>query len=216
MTSPFERFGSRIIGLPEIMATDDLIPLEETPVQTDEGWDTLTITYATKRPSLTIEELAALFPLGTQLGTRNWWVTGSKPICLALGLWKAELSFKGWASTKPAKISVGAAAEQQSGENIEVFGVGTFAKVSTHENTPTMRVSYLVANYTSAPTDEVGKVRTPPDAVAVAASVWTALANPTYHFPNGWVLMGSSPDRLAGTTAALVHDDYKYIRDFSP
>lgn len=214
--SPFERFGSRIIGLPEIMDTTDLIPLDENPVQNEEGWDTLTITYATKRPSLTAEELAALFPIGTQLGGRMWWVTGSKPSCVAQGLWKAEVSFKGWASEKPAKITAGSAAEQQSAENIEISGVGTLAKVSVNENTPTMRVSYLVPNWTSAPTDEVGTPRTPPSAVAVAATVWDYLTVFTYHFPNGWVLMGSNLDRLPGCSAALVSDDYKYIRPISP
>lgn len=213
--SPFERFGSRIIGLPEIMDSTDLIPLEETPTLRDEGWDDLTISYATKRPSLTAEELAALFPIGTQLGTRKWWVVGSKPICLALGLWKAEVSFKGWGQNKPAKISAGAAAEQQSGENIGTPD-GTYARVSTQENTPTMRVSYLVENYTLAPTDEVGRSKTPPDAVAVAASVWDALTDFTYHWPNGWVLMASAPDRLPGTSVALVSDDYKFIRAISP
>lgn len=214
--SPFERFGSRIIGLPEIMDSDDLIPLEETPVLNDEGWDNLTITYATKRASLTAEELAALFPLGTQLGSRKWWVTGSKPMCVALGLWKAEVSFKGWASEKPAKISVGAAASQFERENVLFPGPVTYSRVSFQGNTPTMRVVYLLENYAGAPTSSVGQSVTPPDPIAVPEAVWAALSNQTYNFPNGWVLMGSEPDRLPGSTACLVSDSYKYIYEFQP
>lgn len=214
--SPFTRFGSRIIGLPELLSSTALIPLEETPVQNEEGWDTLTINYVTKRPSLSIEELAALFPLGTRLGSRNWWVIGSKPSCVAQGIWKAEVTFQGWAAAKPVKITVGAAAEQQSAENTTITGVGTFAKVSVSENMPTMRVTYLLGNWADAPTNQVGRTRTPPDPVAVPASFWDYLTTFTYNYPNDWVLMACNLDRIPGATAALVSEDYKFIRAITP
>jgi len=212
--NPFGRFESRIIGLPEILESTAFIPLVEKATLNDEGWDDLSIDYTTKRPTLTAEQLAAAFPLGTRLGSRNWWVVGSTPECIASGVWKAEVRFKGWAQTKPNKISVGAAADEQSAENVTTRE-GLFAKVAVTENTPTMRVSYLVANYTTAPTNEVGRAKIPPDAVAVAASIWDTIGDFTYHYPNGWVLMSSEPDRLVGSTAALVTDTYKYIRSIS-
>lgn len=216
LTPPYNRAASRIIGLPEIMDSEDMIPLEESPKLSSEGWDDLTITYATKRPSLTAEELAAEFPIGTRLGSRNWWITGSSPTCIAPGFWKAEVSFKGWAAEKPAKITVGAAASQFERENVLFPGPITYARVSFQGNTPTMSVSYLVEDYIDAPTYLVGQAVTPPDPVDVPTPIWLYLASLTYNFPNGWVLMGSEPDRLPGCTAALVTDTYKYIYELLP
>lgn len=207
--------GAIIIGDTSLMNGSAFVPLEEFPRANEEGWDDLTITYLTRRESLTSEALSAAFPLGTRLGTRSWWVAGSAPSCLAAGVWRAEVFFKGWAQLKPAKITIGGSAESQSGENIQT-PIGLRERVQTHENTPTMRITYPVLNYTDAPTQEVGRSRTPPEAIAVADTVWNFLTNPTYHFPNGWVLMGSNVDKLVGANAAIVSDDYKFIREFTP
>jgi hypothetical protein len=211
------RFQSIIIGSPEITGSDAFIPLEETPSLNSEGWDDLVISYATKRASLTAEELADEFPPGTQLGSRKFWVTSATRKCPAHGIWIAEVHFKGWAADKPAKFSVGAAAENQSNNRpTEIFGVGVFEKVSIHQNTPTLRASYLVEDYTTAPTAEVGTARTPPLAIDTPPEAWTSLAEFVYHWPNGWVLMSSEPDLLPGCTAALVTDTYKFIRAYTP
>lgn len=214
--NPFTIADGFIIGSTEALVPETYIVLDEKPTLNAEGWDDMVITYYTLRPTLTAEELAADFPLGTQLGERKWWVVGSRPECLGPGVWKAEVQFKGWAYTKPQKISVGSAAEQQSAENITIGGEGTFSRVSVQENTPTMNVTYLVEDWTTAPTNFVGTAVTPPDAVDVPDSFWDYLPEFTFHYPYGWVLMSCEPDRLQGCDAALVKMTYKYIRAITP
>jgi hypothetical protein len=175
----------------------------EEPSLTPAGWDTLTQTYHCMRADLTAEDCAELFPIGARLGFRTWW------IC--------------WAASKPLAVVVGSNAEQQSGERMRFPrfpGDETgqiFPKVQTHENSPTIRVSYLVEDIEAEGiTSLVGTAVTPPVEVAVPASVWVYLNNYVYHWPNGWALMESAQDRLPGTSAALVNDSYRYIRQITP
>jgi hypothetical protein len=65
-------------------------------------------------------------------------------------------------------------------------------------------------------TSKVGTAQTPPVTIAVPDTVWDFLTEYVWHWPQEWVLMGSDQDRLSGTTAALVTDTYKYIRDKTP
>jgi hypothetical protein len=198
------------------------VVLNEVPTINNDGWDLLVRTEVRRRATFTPEEVAAAYPVGGRLGTRNWWLTAAKPTKIAPGVWKVESSFKGWAATKPAVIRVGANADQQSGENIRAPDhvgdtVGSvYAKVETHENMPTIAVSYLVETIGTGRTAEVGTAQTLPVTIAVPATVWTFLTEFVYHWPNGWVLMSSEQDRLPGTTAALVTDNYKYVREKTP
>jgi len=192
----------------------------------EEGWDSLSKPYFMLRASLTAEQCAVMFPAGARLGTRTWWIAGARPVRVAAGFFRVDVTFKGWADVaKPAKIRVGASGEQQSAENVrapESVGdtVGAiFAKVQTHENMPTVSVAYLVPDITAsgvANTDKVGTAQDPPVTIAVPDTVWSFLTTYVYHWPNGWVLMGSEQDRLPGSDAALVIDSYKYVRDKTP
>ena len=208
-----------ITGPGDFSATPTAV--EEIPEINDEGWDSLTLTYVVKKPTLTAEEVAKLFPIGTRLDARFWWVVGASPKLVAAGFWLITVKYKGWAITKPIKVKVGASAEQQSGQNIRT-PKGTYAKVEVHEPGITVAVSYLVEDVdattpeSASKTDKVGKELVPPVIIKVPDSVWAYLTTFVYHFPNGWVLMGSEQDRLVGTTAALVTDNYKYIRDKTP
>jgi hypothetical protein len=159
--------------------------------------------------------------VGAKLGTRKWWITSARPQRKAPGLWLAQVDLKGWASTKDAKIKVSSTAETQSGENVYAPNGGggsiLVPKVETHESAPTVSVTYLVENISSSgKTDDVGTAQTPPVTVPVSASVWNSLSSFIYHWPNGWVLMGTDQDRIPGTSVALVTDQYKYIRQITP
>ena len=220
-----DRFHSAIIGVGSGITAGTATAIEEEPIITDEGWDSLRITYVHRVASLSAETFAALYPIGTKLGSRNWWITGARPIQKTAGFWLAQVDLKGWAASKPAKVRVGSAAEQQTATNIlapryEGDSVGgTFAKVETHENMPTISVSYLVADAAAGGvemTSKVGTAQTPPVTIAVPDTVWDFLTEYVWHWPQEWVLMGSDQDRLSGTTAALVTDTYKYIRDKTP
>ena len=217
------RQTSILIGSGTLL-TGSLTKVQEEPEITNEGWDTLTVTYYQRRASCTAEEVAALFPLGGRLGGRNWWIAGVKPTEVAPQFWKFLVSYKGWGTAKPAVIRVGSSANQQSASNIlapryvgDTVGA-VYAKLETHEATPTVAVTYLVANIISdSLTDKVGTALTPGvSGIDVPATVWGMLTEYVWHWPQGWVLMGSDQDRLPGTSAALVTDNYKYIRAKTP
>ena len=216
-----DRHTAMIIGGPA--TTTDFLGgfptlISEDPTITNNGWDTLIRTFALRRPTLTPEDLAALYPIGNQIGTRTWWITGSKPQQFAPGVWLAIVDCKGWASAKPLLVKVGAVADSQSADSVTIAGA-TYAKVEVHENAPTVTVSYLVANIDADGVDKtalVGTAQSPPVTIAVAATGWSGLTKYTYHYPNGWVLMGSDHDRLPGCNATLVTDSYKYIRSKTP
>lgn len=218
------RHSSILIGLASRLANDTPALVSEEAQVSNEGWDTLTQIYTTRRAALTPETTLGLFPLGSRLGSRNWWITGAVPTERAPGFWTISVTFKGWAATKPTKITVGSAADQQGGEAIRApASVGdtvgaTYAKLQTHENMPTITASYLVEDISGSnnKSDKVGTAQTPPITLAVAATVWTWLSIYTYHWPNGWVLLSHEQDRLPGATAAQVTDTYKYVREKTP
>lgn len=218
------RQRSVMIGLASRLGDDSLVLAHEEPSLSNEGWDVLTQIWTTRRAALTAETAATLFPVGARLGGRNWWIVGSVPQEKAPGFWVVTVSFKGWAATKPTKITVGAASDQQSAENARApVSVGDtegaiFAKLQTHENMPTITASYLVEDITGGANKSalVGTAQTPPITLAVAATVWAILEIYTYHWPNGWVLLAHEQDRLPGANAAQVTDTYKYVRDKTP
>jgi hypothetical protein len=190
--------------------------INEEPQLTHEGWDTLVQIWSFRVANLSAETLATDFPIGGKLGSRNWWVVGSVPQERGPGFWTARVTYKGWAQTKPAVVRVGASADSQTAENVSIGGT-TYTKVETHQPTPNIVISYLVANVATAPkTSLVGTALTPPVSIAVPSNVWASLDPYLYHFPNGWVLMESAEDRLPGTSAAYVSDTYKFIQVATP
>jgi hypothetical protein len=214
-----DRHTTILIGVGDWLDGEETPAIDEVLNPSEEGWDTLVVSYIHRVPELTPEDCATTYPQGAQLGTRKFWITSAKPVRRAPGVWIAEVSFKGWAGEKPVKVRVGSAAEQQQAENVEIIEVGTFAKAQIHQNTPTITISYLVEDVTDElveMTSKVGSAQTPPETIDTPPNFWTSLDPFLYHFPNGWVLMGSDQDRLPGTTAALVSDTYKYIQAATP
>ena len=217
-----DRNRSIIIGTGSLM-TGTLTKGDEEPTINNEGWDSLRITFFKRVATLTAEDAAGMFPIGAQLGSRKWWVSGAVPVQIAPGFFKIVVDHKGWAATKPAKITVGSNANQQGGSNIRApryvgDTVGAiYAKAETHEPMPDITVSYLVANVDAEDqTEKVGTAVTPPVTITVPPTVWDFLTEYVYHWPNGWVLMGSAQDRLPGSPAALVTDSYQFIREKTP
>lgn len=184
----------------------------------EEGWDTLVIPYIYRAADLTPEDCAVEYPQGAQLGTRKFWIVNAVPRRATAGLWIVEVTYKGWAAEKPVKVRIGSAAEQQRGEDVTI-GLATYPKAQVQQNTPTITLVYLVEDAQDPAvemTSSVGTAVTPPIDIEPPENTWPDLSDPLYHFPNGWVLMGSDQDRLPGTTAALVSDTYKYIQPISP
>lgn len=211
------RHTSLLIGLSSRLGSATPALVNEVPNITNEGWDTLTQLWTIRSATLTPEAVAALFPIGAQLGSRAWWITGAKPEERAPGFWTVLVSYAGWAATKPALVRVGSAAASQSASNVTLPDTSVADKLETHQNTPTLTISYLKADVSSFPkTSYVGTALTPPVTIAVPASIWASIADAVTHFPSGWVLMGSAEDRLPGSPAAYVTDTYQYIQTYTP
>lgn len=198
------------------LATGNWVAADEKAQLSADGWDSLTVTYYRLAGSFSVEQTTLQFPIGGRLGGRRWWVNSfSGPHCVGGGIYKVDVTYKGLAMNHPVVVSYGAAAEQQSVDSAIINGVPR-GKTSVHENTPTATVRYIIESLSLAPTGQVGTSKVPPSAPAVAPTFWASLASPTYHYPNGWVLMGSNTTPLPGTTVAIVSDDYKYIRELTP
>lgn len=208
-----------LAGTPEMLSEE--VAISET------GWDTLTQQWAVRRDSLTAEDLAAAYPVGSKLTGRNWWLVAAKPVQRFSGMHVFELGFKGWAAEKPVKIQWGSVVDQQSAENIlgpSTLPDGspgpdvTYARVQVNESAPGFTAQYLVSPVTSGtvPALSVGRTLVRAEAPPVPDTIWAFLERFVFHFPFGWVLMDLQADILAGTTAGLITEHYKYIRERTP
>ena len=191
--------------------------LDETPGISPDGWDTLSVKYVKYSPTFLTGESAGLdFATGSKLADRNFWAQGiAGPNCMGGLLYVITVTYKGFAATQPAVLSYSTAAEQQQGENI-LTPDGLFARVATSQNVPTVNVRYILPDINNSLTGSVGSELEPPSPLSTPPSVWDFLTQFTYNWPNGWVLMGSNPTPLPGTTVALVSDDYQHIQAITP
>jgi len=216
-----DRYNTIIIQAEDFDQTPRYSHEEYTPAPS--GFETLVRYYYARASEIDDAVLQQNFPIGAQLGFRTWWILHPHPKQIAPGFWEIQVTFKGWAGTKFPVITVGASAESQSVQNMrfpryvgDLVGQ-IFAKGQTHENLPTMRVSYLVENVgEEKQTEKVGTAQDPPVELSVPPTIWSYLNEYVYHWPNGWVLMESAQERLPGANAAAVTDSFRYIRTFTP
>jgi hypothetical protein len=197
--------------------------LDETPELTNDGWDVLKQKWLViDRALFSPHDVAsAYFPRGNQLSGLNMWITAASGRTHGRGTHVIETTACGILSARGYKISTSAAVATQSATNVITppYPPGVLRpKAEIAENQVTCDVSYISLG--AAPrTVLTGRNVTPPNAPAVPASWWTWLSDPTYHDPNGWVLMASDGDGLPGVlhaTVCLVVDRYQYIHPFSP
>jgi hypothetical protein len=202
------------VGTPEL--------LDETPELTNDGWDILKQKWLVIDTAVASGHAAAAahFPRGTQLAGLNMWITAATPRSYGRATYVIETTAAGILSARGYKISTSAAVATQSATNIltpPLPGV-LRPKIEVAENQVTCDVSYISLGIAPR-TGLVGTNTSPPLAPAVPPSVWTFLTDPTYHYPNQWVLMSSDGDGLPGvghSTVCLVVDRYQFIHEFSP
>jgi len=196
-------------------------PLDETGSRAAFGWDSLSIPYVkSSGVAITLEDVAGTFKIGDPLGTRNFWVQDLEaPKAKGGGLWVCVVHYKGLAGVQPVNVSYGSSGEQQSASPAIINGIA-HDNVSIHQNAPTATARYIQLTVNSGTTlgqtENVGTAQTPSDAPDAPGNFWISLATPIYHFPNGWVLMGSDVDKLTGVDVGLVTDSYQYIQEYTP
>lgn len=197
--------------------------LEEIPSMPSDGWDSLKlkIWILDVAQTSTANAIAAYYPRGMQLDGLNMWVTDCGGRMVAGGAFLLDIDARGILSSRGYKIATSAAVAAQSAENVITppYPPGVLRpKVEIAENQVTCDVSYISLGLAPR-TVLTGRPATPPSAPAVPDSWWDWLADPTYHDPNGWVLMASDGEGLPGVShddICLVTDRYQYIHPLSP
>jgi hypothetical protein len=204
--------------------------LDEVPDMPGDGWDTLKRTYLIQdgsRPLLSTA-LAHYFPRGTKDPDYSMWITDVTGRRYSQGVHVAQVTYRGIFTARGYKISTSAAVVTQSAEYVNtpgaditpgVPGPGVLRnKVEVAENQVTCDVSYISLGV-GPRTHLTGRSVMPPSIPTAPTSWWAWLADPTYHWPNGWVLMAADAEGLPGVAhdvVCLITDRYQFIHELSP
>lgn len=194
---------------------------EEKGTRSANGWDSLSIPYRIMSGGvLTLDVVASAFPIGQKLISRNFWTQGlGDLVCRGSGFWELMVHYKGLAGTQPIVVTYGSSGNEQSASPARINGID-HEKVSIHQNAPTCTVRYIQLTTTLGAalgqTEKVGTSQVPPSAPDSPPNFWDTIAEPVYHHPNGWVLMGSDVVPLPGTTVGLVSDSYQHQQALTP
>lgn len=206
--------------LPEGASIPYVEILDDVPTLPSDGWDSLKRRVMVVDPTITSVHAAIdeHYPRGMQLPGLNMWVTDATGRQVSGGIFLLEIDARGILTARGYKISTSAAVAVQTAQNIFDIDDILRPKIEVAENQVTCDVSYISL---AAPprTNLTGRNATPPSAPPTPTSIWTWLADPTYHYPNGWVLMASDGEGLPGvalSTVALVVDRYQFIHPLSP
>lgn len=218
--------------------------LDSTPSESAQGWDTLRETYllrtsvASPLALLLDESYQATFARGATLydtTAQILFITSTSPRQRAPGLFQIEVNSSGILSPRGFKISYDGLTQNQSLENAlfpDEFDVPTvFPRVSVKERNVTAVIELpLIGIAPSAATFPTADIGDPVGAVfpsdtlypadlepVVPASVWAFLLDPTYHYPNGWILDSVNLENLAGLPD-VYWAKYKFIHQhpYSP
>jgi hypothetical protein len=206
--------------LPEGAETSYAEILEDVPTLASDGWDSLKRRVLVVDPTITSVQAAIdeHYPRSGQLPGLNMWVTDATGRQVSGGIFLLEIDARGIFSARGYKIATSAAVSVQSAQNIFDADNILRPKIEVAENQVTCDVSYISLG--AAPrTNLTGRNATPPSAPPTPATIWGWLVDPTYHYPNGWVLMASDGEGLPGvalSTVCLVTDRYQFIHSISP
>jgi hypothetical protein len=201
--------------------------LDRRPAEAESGWDSMRDRWLLRNDAAGTDPhtaIASFMARGTQISGKTMWVSSRTPRTLARGIFEVEVVSLGLLSTRGTRVRYDAGANSTQASNVTVPAVGFFPKVEAQESQVTCDIEYIV---TSGPTPAsasfytkaVGTATDPPSPwkPAVKDSIWATMSDPTYHTPNGWVLMSSAAENLPGlSTVWLVRDRYQYIYAYSP
>lgn len=189
--------------------------VDDEPEATDSGWDSLRLEYVAYRPGQPLSAIALEWPVGLQIEGLNFWVQRAKVREIGGGHVAADLHCLGLLQPKGEKVRWSTATQLQGGENIFANGA-TRSRVLSMESVPVAEVERLIIGGTPA-TNLVGTVHTPTPTPPVRASYWSGLTDPTYHWPNGWVLLDLTADQLRNVSNAwLERRVWQYVFAQSP
>lgn len=196
--------------------------LDAVPTEAESGWDTLRETLLIRASSIAniIDLLRdatfnSFYGRGVsragEEGSHFLFVTHRTPKQKAPGLYIVDVTSQGLLCPRGYKITYDGIVQQQTvspGTFPDPDDVLTlFPKVSAKETNVTATIEYGLWS-TGEPTDTdfltayVGQPQDLPAGLtpSVPDSIWGFLSDPTYHYPNGWVLEAVTMENLAGLT----------------
>lgn len=186
--------------------------------KTESGWDVLSAVYVKDYGTFNIapHTVANEWNIGQQLSAfGNFWAVKIKPKCLGAGIWAVDITANGLSAERPLKVNLQASVDQQSRDDVDTGVLYGVADVAVLEAAPVIEAEYIQIGGVP-PTVEVGTAGTPPISMTVRDSVWTTLADPRVHIPNGWVLQDLPVDKIPGQSVWLIKEVWKYVFEFSP
>lgn len=201
--------------------------LDEKPVQTPTGWDELTQrllgyfpTWAANPASLMINDSGYSQgdnPLGMSgSDILDFFVTSLEINCIDGPFFEGTLSCKGRISNK-VKLRRFATEVTHTVDEVQI-GANLFGRTEVTDGAPGIEITQFV--FGSDPnTNLVGTAQTPSPAPAIPSALWASIADPTYHYPNGWVLVSADTDELPGVSASIAHlsiQRYEYRWAWTP
>jgi hypothetical protein len=187
--------------------------ISDQPQKATSGWDTTRLVYAANRPASAGFQIASEWAIGRKLPGLNMFLVDVAPRPLGGGIWSAEVTGQGLLAARLPRVSGSAATIQRSLEDLNAFGT-IYPKAEVWESTPTLEVE--VINATAPETHLVGTEMRPTQATAVRRSIWSFIQEPTFHFPNGWVLADLRYERLLNKNLWLKVYVWEYRYAFTP
>lgn len=195
--------------------------LDRVPQESESGWDTMRDTYLVRDDAAGYDPVAAVaarLQRGSVLPGMNMWIVSRSPRVKAKGLFLVEVVSMGLLSPRGYKVTYDAGSASQSGKDITINST-LYPKVQVVESAVTATLEYIFLGNSNSKTALVGTAAPPPGGwqPTVRASIWAAITDPTYHYPNGWIYDKTNLTNLPGQSFVwLVRDLYRYQYPFSP
>lgn len=184
---------------------------DDSPEETESGWDTLARTVVARKSSAT--DAVNDWAIGTNISGMNMWVVGAKARCLGADIFAVDLKCHGLVQSKDIKVTGKSTIEQQQGDDVTIPG-HSHVRAVVAEAAPTVEIAYIQIGG-SPPTNQVGLAGTPDYAPAVRASVWGSITNPLHHYPHNWVFQDIDFDKIPGVAVFLIKERWQYVFELS-
>jgi hypothetical protein len=238
----FTPLAGPVILLPDSFQPGTPVMMGEPVFERPEtGWDTMRARYmlqANTRETLHAD-IETAFPRGglvpgTELPARLFWCGIPEAKAIAGNFYEVTVTAKGMLAERGYKVSGSAVGSAQSMTDFSDEDSIVHAKASIVTAEPTLLVEYLAAYENTAQDEEFFTVRVgqqvgtdedpslgPPEWLAPREppTPWAWISDPTWHYPNHWVLMACDFELLPNVIRngiALIRDRWQYIRPLTP
>lgn len=167
----------------------------------------------------TTEDVASSYAVGTDMSTParyagTWYAERAVPKFNGPFV-QVYVDCVGLYTSKPNRVRYLSTVENQNAENVTISST-VYPKVDARILSVGCEIDTVLVG-SSPDMSAVGDNVTPSPAPSVRSSDWTSIADPVYHYRNGWVLDDIRTQNLAGLTNVwLATYVYSYVYPWSP